>query len=87
MFDVRVCPSCLTKRHDGLSRVSPAMWQATLEYVAEHQLASCETVDGITQCRDQCGQLLLSDADGPYVQDTLLADVIRAGFRSQRARF
>jgi len=86
MLDVRVCSSCLSKRADGFSRVSEKIWLSCIDYLrSQNRGVIFEQDDVIQVFTDQtAGQLLLSNEDGFNVDDTLLKEVIRAGFTSYR---
>ncbi|WP_286237923.1 hypothetical protein [Neptuniibacter halophilus] len=86
MLDVRVCPSCLTRRANGFSRVSEKIWQACLAYLpVNYPDALIEQDDFIeVYLSAQCRQLLMSSEEGFNVEDGLLQEVIRQGFVSYR---
>lgn len=86
MLDVRVCSSCLSKRADGLSRVSEKIWQSCVDYLQDQNRGVIVVQDGVIQVFTDtpAKQLLLSNEDGFNVEDSLLKEVIQAGFASYR---
>jgi len=47
VINVSVCSRCISKRADGLSRASEAMWVSALEYVIAERLGTIDEQDGI----------------------------------------
>ncbi len=88
MIDIRVCSSCLSKRSDGFSRVSGKIWDACIRYLRERNRGVIVEQDDVVQAyADRATQrLLMNNEDGFNVEDSLLQEVILAGFISYRIK-
>ncbi len=86
MIDVRVCPSCLTKRRNGYSRVSDKIWKACLAYLQDAGSVNVIDEDGVIEVYSDAvpRNLLMANEDGAWVDDALLGEVIVSQFRSYR---
>ena len=87
MLDVRVCSSCLSRRSDGLSRVSEKIWTACFSYLQEQHPEAIINQDDFIEVYADSGKqnLLMTNEDGFNVEDSFLQEVIRADFVSYRA--
>ena len=89
MLDVRVCSSCLSRRSNGLSRVSEKIWNSCLSYLYEKYPTAIVVEDGFIEvfADTEARQLLMTSEDGFNIEDTLLKETIQAGFVSYRIEF